>query len=387
MVGIFAFPALLPEFISLWELTNTQAGWISGIYFAGYTVSVPVLAGLTDRMDPRRIYLGSTFLGILGALGFALLTSGFWTALVFRVLAGFGLAGTFVPGLKALVDRLEDSLQPRAIALYTATFSLGTALSFVATGQLFSHFGWRIAFGCAAGTGALAFVLTAWVLQPGSLVSEHRRHGHVLDFRPVLSNKLAMGYILAYACHTWELFAARSWLVAYLSFSLSLGPQVPGRLLSPSSVAALASVIAMWASVGGAELANKYGRERVLRCIMWGSALYACILGVLPSLPYLFLVLLCIGYFLFLQGDSAALHTAVIQSAPDHERGLTMAFQSLVGFAGAFIGPLAVGMVLDMTGGGKSILSWGAAFCCMGFVVALGPVCIHHLSRRRDAGE
>ncbi len=82
------------------QLLNFYSGFRLEHVFAGYTVSVPVLAGLTDRMDPRRIYLGSTVLGIAGALGFALLANGFWTALVFRVLAGFGLAGTF-PGFQA----------------------------------------------------------------------------------------------------------------------------------------------------------------------------------------------------------------------------------------------------------------------------------------------
>jgi len=35
MICVFAFPALLPYFINLWDLTNNQAGWISGIYFVG----------------------------------------------------------------------------------------------------------------------------------------------------------------------------------------------------------------------------------------------------------------------------------------------------------------------------------------------------------------
>ncbi len=38
MLGVFAFPALLPHFLDLWDLSNSQAGWISGIYFAGYTI-------------------------------------------------------------------------------------------------------------------------------------------------------------------------------------------------------------------------------------------------------------------------------------------------------------------------------------------------------------
>ena len=46
MLGVAAFPALLPTFIGEWQLTNTDAGWINGIYFAGYLAAVPVLVGL-----------------------------------------------------------------------------------------------------------------------------------------------------------------------------------------------------------------------------------------------------------------------------------------------------------------------------------------------------
>ena len=382
MVGIFAFPALLPDFMKLWDLSNTQAGWISGVYFAGYTVSVPLLAGYTDRVDSRRIYLVSTCVGVCSSLGFALLADGFWTALLFRAMGGFGLAGTFIPGLKGLVDRLDETAQPRAISFYTATFSLGTSLSFLLTGFLSTHLGWRWAFGFAALGGGLALMLAGVVLRPrpASASSVERKQGHVLDFRPVLHNRRAMGYILAYTSHTWELFAARSWIVAFLTFSLTLQGDGSGYW-SPSTVAALVALVAMWASIGGAELAVKLGRNRVLTVIMWGSALYAMALGFAPGLPYPVLVVLCMGYFVFVQGDSAALHTGVVLSADPEKRGLTMAFQSLLGFAGAFIGPLCVGVILDLSGGGKSAASWALAFTSMGLVVGLGPIFIRLLSR------
>ena len=35
MIGFASFAALLPTFISEWRLTNAEAGWISGLYFAG----------------------------------------------------------------------------------------------------------------------------------------------------------------------------------------------------------------------------------------------------------------------------------------------------------------------------------------------------------------
>ncbi len=55
MLGISTFAALLPALQAEWGLDNSQAGWIHGIYYAGYLFAVPVLVSLTDRVDPRRM--------------------------------------------------------------------------------------------------------------------------------------------------------------------------------------------------------------------------------------------------------------------------------------------------------------------------------------------
>lgn len=379
MLGTFAFPALLPRFFAEWPITHTEAGWINGIYFAGYMLAVPVLGSLTDRMDARRIYLAAAGAGALASLGFALLASGFWSALVLRALAGVGLAGTFIPGLKALVDRLGGHAQARAIAFYTATFSLGTSLSFFVIGQVEQHLDWRVAFLVAAGGSVLALGLAARVLAPRPPPGG-RAHAHLLDFRPVLRNRAAMAYVVAYAAHMWELFGMRSWLVAFLAFSLSLQP-AGAAYWHPTTIAALTGLVAMAASVAGNELAVRFGRVRVLTIIMSASGLSALAIGFGAALPYPVLSLLCLLYVVLVQGDSAALHNGAVQSAEPERRGATMAVQSLVGFTSAFLGPLAVGVVLDATGGGASVGSWVGAFAAMGLGVLLGPLVLVRLAR------
>jgi len=370
MLGVFAFPALLPDFLAEWRLTNTEAGWISGAYFGGYTAAVPVLASLTDRIDGRRVYLLGAGVGAAASVGFALLAQGFWTALALRALAGLGLAGTFIPGLKALVDRVEPEAQNRAVALYTATFGLGTSLSFYAAGELGRLAGWRWAFGAAGVCALAALALAAGALKPRPPVPGPR--ARLLDFRPVLRRRSALAYILAYASHTWELFAFRSWAVAFLTFSAAL--QAAEAPWSPATVAAVGGLLATLANVGGGELAIRFGRRRVLTAIMLASALFGSGLGFAAGLPYPAVALLVIVYNLLVQADSSALHMGTVASAAPDRRGTTMALQSLAGFATASLGPLAVGVVLDATGGGFTPTSWAAGFGTMAAGVALGPV-------------
>ena len=57
MTGFAAYSTLLPRLQEEWGLNNSQAGFISGAFFAGYMAAVPLLTSLTDRVDARRVYL------------------------------------------------------------------------------------------------------------------------------------------------------------------------------------------------------------------------------------------------------------------------------------------------------------------------------------------
>ena len=76
MVGVFAFPSLLPGFMAQWSLSNTEAGWISGVVFAGYAVAVPLLTALTDRLDAKRVYLAGALIAALSTAGGAMEVTG-----------------------------------------------------------------------------------------------------------------------------------------------------------------------------------------------------------------------------------------------------------------------------------------------------------------------
>jgi len=382
MLGVFAFPALLPTFLVEWSLSNTQAGWINGIYFAGYVAAVPVLGSLTDRIDGRRVLLISMLGSSAAAFAFGLLAEGFWSALALRAAAGACLAGTFIPGMRTLVDRLDGAYQERAVSLYTATFSLGGAASFFVTGHLAAEHGWHLAF-AAGGVGSLlAALVIATLLEPHAPTRAAAQlavdESHWLDLRAAVVDRQTRTYIVAYAAHMWELFGVRSWMVAFLTFSLAQSPDTATGW-RPATVAALTGVVAMGASILGAELAMRFGRARVIRLVMTMSALAASGIGFAATLPYPVVAILCAFYLLLVQGDSAALHNGVVLSAAPARRGAAMAVQSIAGFTCAVLAPLAFGVVLDATGEGATATSWGLAFMTLGLGVACGPVALRQV--------
>jgi len=386
MTGFGTFAGLLPGFIAEWRLSNTEAGWINGVYFAAYMLGVPVLVALTDRVDPRRVYALSAGLTALAAVGFGLIAEGFWTATLFRALAGLGLAGTYMPGLKALTDHLPPALRSRCLAFYTSSFSIGSSLSFLLAGELDAWLGWRWAFVVLGFGPALAMALV-WGLVPASAPHHLAAPaGFLLDFRPVLANRRAMAYVLAYFAHNWELFALRAWLVAFLVFAQAQhGAGAPGTLWSATAIAALVNLVGLPSSVIANELTRRFGRRGVVLTVMTSSALLAAVLGFLTPLPVPLLVAICLIYGVTVTADSASITAGAVAHAADGARGATMAVHSFIGFSGAFLGPIVFGGVLDLAGGGASPLSWGLAFVSSGLAVALGPVAILVIGRRSGA--
>jgi MFS family permease len=157
-IGAFALPALLPGYITRWDLSKTEAGWLVGIFFAAYVVMVPVLVALTDRVPVRRIYMLGTGLTALSHFGFALFADGFWPALLLRLLAGIGWAGTYMPGLKAIADPLEGTAQSRAVSWHAAGVGISGAASFAIAGLVGNWAGDAAAF-LLGGATALGAVL------------------------------------------------------------------------------------------------------------------------------------------------------------------------------------------------------------------------------------
>ena len=376
MAGVSSFAAVLPFFVRTWGLTNTQAGWIGGVFYGGYTAAVPLLVSLTDRMDPRRIYLFSTALGGAAALAFALFADGFWSAMAFRALAGVGLAGTYMPGLKALADRYEGAAQARAVAFYTSSFGVGGSASYVLTGLVDAYAGWRWAFAAAAGGSAIAYIVADRLLRraPAGRLSQGEKPLRLFDMRHVPLDRTILACVIAYAAHNFELFGFRAWIAAFLAFSASLSGS--GETSANAAlVAAAVTIVSLPGSIFGNEIALRLGRRRTIMTVMALSAVMACFVGFVARSPFAAVVATTLAYGALVSADSAALTSSLLASGDPRFRGAIMALYSCVGFVGAFLGPLIFGVALDIAGS-QRVLGWVAGFAAMRAGVAIGPIAL-----------
>lgn len=372
-------PAVMVQhLIAPWQLSNAQAGMMASAYAAGYMLSVPVLASLTDRRDARGILMGGSSLSALATIGFGLFANDFWSALLWWGLAGIGFGGAYMPGLKALTDRLEPGDMSRSITLYTSSYSLGVGLSFLVSQWVADRYGWRWAFG-VAGLGPILMVLTTLRMRAVT-PKPAARAGGLLDFRPVIRNRPAFGYILNYGAHCFELYGMRTWLVAFWTY---VALRAPGTWLDPIAVSVIVTILAMPASILGNELAIRFGRMRTIVVIQIASAAVALTLGALADGPPWLLFALVIVHAFTVTGDSGAVTAGMSQAADPARRGTTMALHSTVGFGMSALAGWLVGVALDVAGGARSGAGWMAGFAVLAAGVLLGPLALAWARGRR----
>lgn len=366
---------LIPE----WKLSYSEAGLMAGSYAAGYMLAVPVLATLTDRYDARKILLWGSLASGFATILFGLLAQGLASAILLWGLAGIGFAGAYMPGLKALTDRLDPGESSRSITLYTSSFSLGVGVSFLASQVLAEHWGWRAAF-LLTGLGPVAMAMVAYLMQP---VAPPPPQGALLDFRPVLKNRPALGYMLGYGAHCFELYGMRTWIVAFWGFvTAQAGGTAP---LTAITVSVVFSALALPASLLGNEAAIRFGRHRAIMIVMVCSALVAASIGWTAGVsPWLTLALLSV-YAFTVPADSGALTSGMSAAAESRYRGATLALHSTLGFGLSAVGGWAVGVAIDAAGGPASHAGWAAAFMVMAAGILLGPLALWW-SRRGGPG-
>jgi predicted MFS family arabinose efflux permease len=215
--------------------------------------------------------------------------------------------------------------------------------------------------------------MTTWNTAPTGI--ELRPNRHPLDFRPVLRNRQAMAYVMAYGGHCWEMFAFRAWLPTFLLFAWHRY----GRANASLSVARwsmLIVLIGVPASILGAESVESETRNRNIRRFEFASIALCLLAAACLGFSLWLAVAALFIYNVAIAADSGALTAGAVVSSRPEEQGATLAVYALVGFFGAGIGPLMAGLALDRNGGFQSAHAWYFGFAAMGVGSALAAAAI-----------
>ena len=370
LLGFACYAVVLTTLQEEWHLSNLQSGLIASAFFFGYMLMVPLATALTDRVDAKKVYLIGGLSATCGLLGMSLFAYNFWTALIFMALNGAGLAGTYMPGLKILSDRIKTGELSRHIAFYTAFFGIGTGFSYLCSGWILDGLGWRYVFGIIA-LGPFTALMIVLLFIPA--LTHEKWHGPIRirlhdifpvdKWRLVLQDKTASGFIFGYTVHSIELFASRSWIVAFFGFcAIVTGDPF---LLTATTLAGVINFFGVPASIIGNEIALRIGRQKWIFFVMLSSAVCGVALASSTGQSWWLIVALAVGHTIFIMADSATLTAGLVVSAQENIKGAAMGLHSLMGFGGGLLGPAIFGFVLDLTGSRASQMSWVWAYAAV----------------------
>ena len=367
--------------------TEFQYGVINGGFSLAYAVGLLSFGGLMDRWGTRRGFSVSVTLWSLAAMSHALARSwvGFAAA---RFALGLTEAGNFPGAVKTVAEWFPKRERALATGLFNAGSNVGAILAPLTVPFIAVHFGWQWAF---IATGLTGFVWLAVWISTYRVPEEHPKLSAAeLDYirsdPPEATTKIPWSSLFGHR-QTWAFFLGKIltdpvwwfflfWLPKYLAASYGL---------SLTGLALPIVVIYVAADVGS--IAGGWLSSRLLAA-GWGvnaarkTAMLACGLCVLPMTlaPFvhnLWVTVSIIGLAAAAhQGWSANLYTLVSDTFPRRAVGGVVGIGSMGGAMGGFVASLAIGLVLQLTGGNyvPLLMLGGIAYLAtLGVVHALNP--------------
>ena len=109
------YVAALPLIQAEWDAGGAAAGAAFSAYLAGYAVSALLILPATDRIPTGAVFFASAVVSALGNALFPILAFDVWSASLLRFIAGVGLVGLYMPGLRLIAAAFPASARGAAM--------------------------------------------------------------------------------------------------------------------------------------------------------------------------------------------------------------------------------------------------------------------------------
>ncbi len=355
-------PAVVAQdLVEAFSISATSLGILASGYFYPYAIMQVPVGFLADSWGPRKTITFFTLPAAAGAFMFGLAPN-LEVATISRIVVGFGLAGIFVPAMKALAEWFQPKEYARVSGILMAVGGIGWLSAATPLALVSKSFGWRTGF-IAIGCITVVLSLLTWFfvsdkpkekkceagnnISPGrpasrqcvGLLAGVRRVGSTPDFWPLAVWCFCDGAILFSFTGLWA--------GPYLRDVYGFSKPAIGNILS---------MVAVGVIVGSPFLG--YLSDKVLKSrkkILFGCALvtvieWVILYGCLESLP----VPVLYGFFLIIGvcvGASIVIcFTATKEIFPVEMAGTSVSCVNLFGFLGGVIYQPLIGHFLDLAG-------------------------------------
>ena len=348
-LGLGIVSPILPDIMGEFSLAAWQVGLMVTVYGLARLITDLPLGLLLDRVDRTRVIALGALLIVFGSAGCGAAQS-FELLLAARLLMGIGTALCVVTALFTVSRAAHSRSRGRSIGLYQAAMLAGVTISPAIGGVAASLAGWRTAFYFASFAGAVALVMVLVASHQGVLrlpplsVQPRKPVAGPRQTAPAASqipwNLVAINFTTFTFFVTTAGFR-NSMVPVYGGTTLGIDTGTLGLMLGGSALVRFAITVASGFA------SDRWGRKAILIPGILFLALGALGFALTTSVTGFVISLLILS----LGGFGNSLPTTMVVDAVSGRRvGMAISINRAIGDLGMLVGPLVLGLALDMAG-------------------------------------
>jgi MFS family permease len=325
----YILPAVQEQVKHEFHLSDDQIGSLTLWFFVAYVLSSPITGWLGDRF-PRKPMIVIAGLMIAGMNFFTASVHSYMSLNLRHAALGIGEAsfGIFAPAL--LADFYSEARRNTVLTVFNVAIPVGSALGYLAGGNIAASYGWRMAFIASAIPGAIIALLILFFMREPERVEEAHAKAKTdkSSVMSLLTNKAYLCAILGYAAVTFSLGGISFWMPSFLQ-------RMDGREIAAAGtiMGGITVVCGLGGTIVGGVVAQRWSKTT-------GKALYlvpalSAALAVPPALICFFgpktttLPALGVAVFLIFLG-TGPVNAATLNAVPANLRATAMAGQLFV---------------------------------------------------------
>jgi len=366
--------ALGPSLRAALRLSDTQFGLLTSGFIVVYMLAAPVFGALGDRRArPPLVAFGIFVWSLATALGGVAWS--FVSLLAARATVGIGEAahGTIAPTL--LADYYAPTHRGRVFSVFYAAIPVGSALSYVVSGQLDVHFGWRSAFFVAGVPGLLLAALALRLADPPRGAAEHTPPGAPAPGGAVASltrNRAYLVTVLGYAAYTFALGGMAAFMPMFLTRVRGLpeGTATAGFGAILVATGFIGTATGGW--IGDALLRSTRHAYLWVSGVATLAAAPLVLVGLTSPVPRLYWSAIVVAEVL-LFASTGPINSAIVNAVAPEIRATAVAASILaIHVLGDVPSPTIIGAISDRTSLGEAVLIIPVAVLVSGAIWSYG---------------